>query len=322
MEIDSATPYVIRDANLVTLIKKTTDNNNKNYLTKIVAEKVDKNSMVSEEILGERVWKEPGFLWDPTTDYNILHIEMNFPENSLIYINQAYLAIQQNKKIYYCDYFILGQVIEACNLPKDISKYELKGREVKFFHPRYNKDTGEFLGLYETDGFLVVCGDAEEIFLNYGFDKKKSQVLYTNYRRKIPNSFCGTIFNRHRSVIECRETDLTTPSLNFFLPSITDRSETVNQYLNNISISPLDIKQKQEMSGNVMFNPQKLDYHEVESKVMRDAFVKCLKHVAVVSNSKLMGNADGLLCRKDVDVDEEWIGGSNRTTPSKFKLLY
>ena len=150
--------------------------------------------------------------------------------------------------------------MEASNPPYDISKYELQDREVKFFCPRYNKDTSEFLGLYETVGLLVARGDAEEIFLNYGYGKEKSKVLYSNYDS-------GKSF------------------LYFFLPSVTDRSETVNQYLNNICISPLDIKQEQlsVWGGNVMFNPQKLDYQEVDSKVMRDAVVKCLEHIAAVS---------------------------------------
>ena len=60
MEINSTASSVIRDPNLLILIKKITDNNNKNYMTKLVAEKVDKNSMVSGEISGERVWKEAG----------------------------------------------------------------------------------------------------------------------------------------------------------------------------------------------------------------------------------------------------------------------
>ena len=38
--------------------------------------------------------------------------KVNFPENSLIYVNQAYLTIQKSKKIYYRDYYILGQIIE------------------------------------------------------------------------------------------------------------------------------------------------------------------------------------------------------------------
>ena len=86
-------------------------------------------------------------------------------------------------------------------------------------------------------------------------------------------------------MIECGETDPTSLSMYFFLPSITDRSETVNQYLNNISVSPLDIKQEQlnAWADNVAFNPQNLDYHDANSKVMKDAVVKCLEHIAAVS---------------------------------------
>ena len=117
-------------------------------MDKLVAEKVDQNSMMSEEISGERVWKEANFGGELRTDYNMEKV--NFPENSLIYINKAHLTIQKNKKIFYCDYFILGQIIEACNPPNHIHKYELQDREVKFFRPRYNKYTSESLRLYET----------------------------------------------------------------------------------------------------------------------------------------------------------------------------
>ena len=321
-EIDSATSSVIRDANLLTLIKKTTDNNNKNYTTKLVAEKFDRRDLLSQEISGERVWKEPGFFGDLRADYNMEKV--NLTENSLIFINQAYLTIQKNKNIFYCNYFSLGQIIEASNLPNDLEKYELQDREVKYFRHRHNTETGEFLGLYETIGLLVVRGDALEIFLNYGFDNKMSKVLYSNYRRKIPDSFCGTMFNRHKTLVECGETEMSSSYLYFFLPSITDRSETVNQNLNNVSISPLNIKQEQlnTSADNVVFKPNKLDYHDVDTKAMSDAVVKCLKHIAAVLNSNLMRNADSLLCRKDVNVDVKWISGVNRSTPTRCKLSY
>ena len=135
-EIYSATSSVISDANLVTLIKKTTDNNNKNYTTKLLAKKFDKKDLLPQEISGERVWKEPVFFGELRTDYNMEKV--NFPENSLIFTNQAYLAIQKNKKIFYCDYFILRQIIEASNLPNDFQNYEVQDREVKYFRPRCN----------------------------------------------------------------------------------------------------------------------------------------------------------------------------------------
>ena len=45
------------------------------------------------------------------TDYSIE--KENFPENTLMYFNQAYLTIKKNKKVFYCDYFMLYQVIEV-----------------------------------------------------------------------------------------------------------------------------------------------------------------------------------------------------------------
>ena len=132
---------------------------------------------------------------------------VNFPENTLLYINQCYLTVLKNKKIYYCDYYIIGQIVEASNPPQNIDSSELQDREVKMFKPKYNSETEEFLGLCETVGLMVVRGDSEEIFLNYGFDKEKLKVLYSHYRRKIPNVFCGTMFNRYRTIIESGELD-------------------------------------------------------------------------------------------------------------------
>ena len=70
--------------------------------------------------------------------------------------------------------------------------------EVKIIRLRYEPTTGEFIGLYETIGFIAVRGDAYEHFLNYGYDENKCRLLYSFYKRRIPNSFGGTMFTRHR----------------------------------------------------------------------------------------------------------------------------
>ena len=60
------------------------------------------------------------------------------------------------------------QIVEVSNSPENISTYQLKEREVRIVRPKYNRETGEFLGLYETIGFIVIRGDAEEVFFIYG----------------------------------------------------------------------------------------------------------------------------------------------------------
>ena len=103
--------------------------------------------------------------------------KVNFPENCFFNVNQAYLTIQKSQKIFYGDYFILGQVIEAANSPCDIEKDECWPNKVKMVCPIYDIKDGAFKGIVETLGFIVVCGNDNETFLNYGFDKEKSKLL-------------------------------------------------------------------------------------------------------------------------------------------------
>ena len=43
----------------------------------------------------------------------------NYPENSIIHINQGYLTVKNNKTMYYGDHVIIGQIIEAINPPEN-----------------------------------------------------------------------------------------------------------------------------------------------------------------------------------------------------------
>ena len=94
------------------------------------------------------------------------------PEDSIIYINQGYLIIKDNKRLYYVDYYILGQVMECLNPPEDISNYVCQDREVKIYRPKYDIVTRKFLGLYEALGYFSVRSDPNEHFSDYGFVKR------------------------------------------------------------------------------------------------------------------------------------------------------
>ena len=50
----------------------------------------------------------------------------NMPEMTIFYVNQAYQSYKDNKKVHYCDFFILGQVTQCLKPPKDLKNYELK----------------------------------------------------------------------------------------------------------------------------------------------------------------------------------------------------
>ena len=120
-------------------------------------------------------------------------------------------------------------------------------------------------------------------------------ILYSHYRRRIPNSISGTIFNHHRAMIGTGEIDSESSNIYFFLPSVSDRSEDINIYLRNVSISPIDITQKQYKDwAGCSFNPAKLD--------LLAAVIQCLRHTNDISNSNLVKNVDAFLYQKEVEV--------------------
>ena len=110
----------------------------------------------------------------------------------------------------------------------------------------------------------------------------------------------------------------------FFLPVITNRSKEINQYLNNVSISPIDITQSQLNDwARTKFDPSKLNLFGLEINTMTDAVVKCLKHMNDVSNSNIIRNADDFLSRKEVEVPVDCIGENKKhVQPQKFKVSY
>ena len=92
-------------------------------------------------------------------------------------------------------------------------------------------------------------------------------------------------------------------NLYYFLPSFTNRSEEINKYLNNVSITPIDDSQDQLNTwAETVFNPAELDLFGMNKTIMVNAVIKCLKYMNDISNSNLTRNADGVLSRQEVDL--------------------
>ena len=196
---------------------------------------------------------------------------------------------------------------------------------MKIVRPKYNGGTGEFLGIFETIGYMVVRGFPKKVFFNYQFDKEKSKVFYSHYRRRIPNAFCGNMFNRAKLLVKKGEVESDKPGNYFFLPSITDRSEEINQHFQNVSITPTDIKQKQlnVWADNTSFDPSNLGSLGLEKKISTGSVMKCLKHLHNISSSNIVRNADGLLSRRREDLPVDWICDNKlRVPPQKCKICY
>ena len=93
------------------------------------------------------------------------------PENTVLYINQGYQSYKDNKKVYYADYLIVGQINQCLNPPENIETYGFKDNKAKMYRPCYDTVTGQFQGLYETLVYLMVRSDSDKCFLDYGFSK-------------------------------------------------------------------------------------------------------------------------------------------------------
>ena len=124
---------------------------------------------------GEQIWAENGFFFDQRADFNMP--KKNFPEYTLVYVNQGTISTTKNDLAIYTNCFILGQVIPALDSPKDIDSYQCKQNETKIIVPLYDVSTGKILGLDFQLGYIVLRGDPDEVFFSYWFNAKTSKVL-------------------------------------------------------------------------------------------------------------------------------------------------
>ena len=79
------------------------------------------------------VWKNYRYFNQQACGFSVE--KTNLPEMRILYINQAYQSYKDNKKIYYCDYFIVGQVTPCLNRREDLENYECQPNEAKNYRP-------------------------------------------------------------------------------------------------------------------------------------------------------------------------------------------
>ena len=69
--------------------------------------------------------------------------------------------------------------------------------------PLYDVTTGDFKRLEETIGLICIKGDPEEVFckvfFRYGCNDRKSKVLYSVQKKRIPNPFSDILFSKHKT---------------------------------------------------------------------------------------------------------------------------
>ena len=224
----------LEKANMLLLSKEMTDKDRSMKTQQLIRSNAD------EKISGEKVWKENGFFKDIRPELNLEKV--NMPENTLYYVNQAFISTVKNGELaMYVLNFILGQLIFAANQPKKIDEHKCEPNEVKLLSCVYDLESGDFKVVRLMLAYIVLRGDEDEIFFSYGYNKSKSKILYSYSKQQIPDAFISTSFKKHFSEIMNEKRDENSSSLFYYLPSITDRKETINQWKNNPSLVPIDL---------------------------------------------------------------------------------
>ena len=171
----------------------------------------------SNKIASECIWKETGFFGELKADFSI-H-KKDFPENTLVYINQAYLSTKDGEPIVHCDYSVIGQLVPMKNSPDDFD-LESNRNYLKMYAPDYDHQTGKFLGIKENLAYIMLRNEERETFFTYGFDSEHASILFGYSGQCMPNVFKGTAFNIHKfqNIAEAKEGK---SDIFFYLPSIT-----------------------------------------------------------------------------------------------------
>ena len=144
---------------------------------------------------------------------------------------------------------------------------------------------------------------------------KRRKFCILTLRKKIPSNFSSTLFSQHIKLIESTDnTDMS--QLFFFLPSIADGKESLNE---NLTLLNLEKKELDTLCGEP-FDPRKLDS---KSPKMRSTVISMLEEIASISNSNLKRNADTPMCKENIsDESVKWVDAVNRSIPEQFKLSY
>ena len=90
----------------------------------------------------EQVWKENGFFNDQRTDLTI--VKGNFPENTLVYVNNGTITPVKGGQAMYVKFVILAQIMPVANPPPDLNldTCKFQENEVFIFTPLYNTENG------------------------------------------------------------------------------------------------------------------------------------------------------------------------------------
>ena len=244
----------------------------------------------------EKIWAESGYFNDQRVDLTIPNA--NFPENTLVYVNQGSISPVKDGEAIYLEYVVLGQIMPVANPDPsiDLDTYKFKENECLLYVPLYNKENGLYRGLSKKLGYITLRGDKNETFYSYGYDKERSRLLYCSMKQPIPNIYFCTNFKKHRNyLLNEKATERLASTLFLFLPSTLDRKEEMLQFRNSVNLHPIEATyaDNKEFNDDKDFSPIVLETKDINS--VTPLFYAYMKKIAETSNNNLIRNSNAFL---------------------------
>ena len=133
---------------------------------------------------------EEVFFKDQRTDLTI--VKANFPENTLVYVNQGLISPVKYGYAIYLDFVIMAQIVPLANLPPEISldTHEFKDNEVLLFVSLYNTENGLYRGLTKIFARITLRGDKTRSSTAMALTRKNQNCCFV-----LIDNQCLTYFN-------------------------------------------------------------------------------------------------------------------------------
>ena len=148
----------------------------------------------------------------------------------------------------------------------------------------------------------MVWNEEEKTFLSNGYSSEHSTVLYCHSKQPIPNIFRGTSLNTHK-LQTYLENKSKKSDLCFYLPTITDRKEDINEYKSMVSLVPISssIRDISAFSPEgYVFDPSDLGQDGKNRDCARETLYSYFQNIAKVSNANLIQNVYALMKKKNI----------------------
>ena len=103
---------------------------------------------------------------------NLTIAKPNFPQNTLVYVNNSSIMPRKGGHAMYLEFAILAQILLMANPSPsiDLDKRNCKDNEVLIFMSLYNTQNGSCIGYILS--YITLRGNANENFHSYGSDKQ------------------------------------------------------------------------------------------------------------------------------------------------------